>query len=50
VLYVQTTEYQTERAAEQRAKDALPRPVCEAGHSFHPDYKLVSVKEVFSLL
>lgn len=50
VLYVQTTEYQTERAAEQKAKDALPRPVCEAGHPFHPDYELVSVKEVFSLL
>jgi len=50
VLYLQTIEYLTEAVAEQKAKAALPRPACEAGHLFHPDYKLVSIKEVFSLL
>jgi hypothetical protein len=50
VLYVQTTEYLTERTVEQKAKSAVPRPFCPAGHIFHPFYKLASVKEVFSLL
>jgi hypothetical protein len=50
VLFVHSTEYLSDSTVEQKAKDALPRPICAAGHSFHPDYELVSAKEVFSLL